>query len=67
MTLVIFKILDRSVGLRVPEEDKVKRLDATEANETAYTLIDINDHSWQDIRHRRLICYHTVEEANEEN
>jgi len=67
MTLVIFKILDRSVGLRVSEEAKVKRLDATEANETAYALIDINDHSWQDIRHCRLICYHTVEEANEEN
>ncbi len=67
MTLVISKILDRSVGLRVSEEDKVKRLGATEANETAYTLIDMNDHSWQDIRHRRLICYHTVEETNEEN
>jgi Amt family ammonium transporter len=38
MSVVILKILDLAMGLRVSEEDEVRGLDITQHSETAYTL-----------------------------
>jgi Amt family ammonium transporter len=38
MSVLIFKILDVAMGLRVSEEDEVRGLDITQHSETAYTL-----------------------------
>ena len=38
MSVVILKILDLAIGLRVSEEDEVRGLDITQHSETAYTL-----------------------------
>jgi Amt family ammonium transporter len=38
MSVLIFKILDMAMGLRVSEEDEVRGLDITQHSETAYTL-----------------------------
>ncbi|KPK19729.1 MAG: ammonia channel protein [Nitrospira bacterium SG8_3] len=38
MTLVILKILDGTMGLRVSEEEEVRGLDITQHSETAYSL-----------------------------
>jgi len=37
-TLIILKILDATMGLRVPDEDEVAGLDLSQHSETAYTL-----------------------------
>jgi Amt family ammonium transporter len=37
-TLILLKILDWTMGLRVPEEDEVAGLDLSQHSETAYTL-----------------------------
>jgi Amt family ammonium transporter len=38
MTLIILKILDATIGLKVSEEDEVRGLDVTQHSETAYSL-----------------------------
>jgi len=37
-TVIILKILDATMGLRVPEEDEVAGLDLSQHSETAYAL-----------------------------
>ena len=38
MTVIIFKVLDWTMGLRVSDEDEVKGLDISQHSETAYSL-----------------------------
>jgi Amt family ammonium transporter len=38
MTLIILKVVDAVIGLRVTEEDEVAGLDLSQHSETAYTL-----------------------------
>jgi Amt family ammonium transporter len=39
-TVVIFKVVDWIVGLRVVEKDEIMGLDLTQHNENAYTLLE---------------------------
>ena len=38
MTLIILKIVDVTIGLRVPEQEEVLGLDTTQHGEVAYQL-----------------------------
>jgi Amt family ammonium transporter len=38
MTIIILKVLDATMGLKVSEEDEVWGLDITQHSETAYNL-----------------------------
>jgi len=38
MTVIIFKVLDWTMGLRVTDEEEVRGLDITQHSETAYSL-----------------------------
>jgi Amt family ammonium transporter len=38
MSVIIFKILDWTMGLRVLDEDEVRGLDITQHSETAYSI-----------------------------
>jgi Amt family ammonium transporter len=40
ITLVILKVVDRVIGLRVEDEEEVVGLDITQHEESAYTLLD---------------------------
>jgi Amt family ammonium transporter len=40
VTFVILKVIDRFVGLRVPDEEEVMGLDIAQHEESAYTLLD---------------------------
>ena len=40
VTLILTKVLDRVMGLRVRAEDEAMGLDNTQHKESAYTLID---------------------------
>ena len=40
VTIIILKVLDRVLGLRVPDEEEVIGLDITQHEESAYTLLD---------------------------
>ena len=40
VTVIILKVLDRVLGLRVPDDDEVIGLDITQHEESAYTLLD---------------------------
>ncbi|MFH1189593.1 MAG: ammonium transporter [Candidatus Omnitrophota bacterium] len=40
VTVIILKVLDRVLGLRVPDEEEVIGLDITQHEESAYTLLD---------------------------
>ncbi len=40
VTIIILKVLDRLLGLRVPDEEEVIGLDITQHEESAYTLLD---------------------------
>lgn len=40
VTVVLLKVLDATMGLRVPDEEEVVGLDITQHEETAYTLLD---------------------------
>lgn len=42
MTLVIAKVIDATIGLRVDEEDELRGLDISQHAETAYNFADIN-------------------------
>jgi Amt family ammonium transporter len=38
MTIIILKVLDATMGLKVSDEDEVRGLDITQHSETAYNL-----------------------------
>jgi Amt family ammonium transporter len=40
VTLVLLKVLDAAIGLRVPDDEEVVGLDITQHEESAYTLLD---------------------------
>ena len=40
VTLIIYKLVDLTIGVRVAEEDETIGLDLTQHNERAYTMLE---------------------------